>query len=334
MQSVIRRGIPRHSPNGPCHERRPGASPVGGGLRKRWGAAVAAFVLVASLGATQGAWAAEAQSGSASAAAVPGSDATSSPITAVRVTTSMGAFVIELNAERAPLTVKNFLRYVNEGFYTNTLFHRVVGGFVVQGGGYDATTMKTKPTHEYLVNESGNGLQNKRGSVGMARSGPPHSANSQFYVNLVDNSELDPLPTRWGYAVFGEITEGMDVIERIGVVATGPVGPFKSEAPLEPIVIEKIEPLASAPAPAATPPATAPPSTPPGEESGETSGDSAGDDSGGASGEASGSAPGNTSAEASGDASGNTSTPGSPSGEASGDASGEASAEGGTPPPQ
>jgi cyclophilin family peptidyl-prolyl cis-trans isomerase len=92
----------------------------------------------------------------------------------------------------------------------------------------------------------------------MARSGPPHSANSQFYVNLADNSELDPLPTRWGYAVFGQVTEGMDVVERIGVVATGSVGPFKSEAPLKPIVIEKVEALTnastSAPAPAAAPP--------------------------------------------------------------------------------
>jgi peptidyl-prolyl cis-trans isomerase A (cyclophilin A) len=175
----------------------------------------------------------------------------------------MGAFVIELNSERAPRTVQNFVRYVAEGFYTNTLIHRVVGGFVVQGGGYDAPTQKPKPTHEYVVNESGNGLQNKRGSVGMARSGPPHSANSQFYVNLADNSELDPLPTRWGYAVFGQVIEGMEVLERIGVVATGSQGPFKSEAPLKPIVIEKIEPLTQAGAAAAPPAATPPPPPPP-----------------------------------------------------------------------
>ena len=176
----------------------------------------------------------------------------------------MGAFVIEFQADRAPLTVQNFLRYVNEGFYTNTLFHRVVGSFVVQGGGYDATSLKLKPTHEYVFNESGNGLQNKRGSVGMARSGPPHSGNSQFYVNLADNSELDPLPTRWGYAVFGQVTEGMDVVEKMGVIATGSLGPFKSEAPLKPIVIQKVEPLTNASsAPAAAPPAaTAPPPAP------------------------------------------------------------------------
>jgi cyclophilin family peptidyl-prolyl cis-trans isomerase len=225
-----------------------------------------AVVLLGSLGATQGAWAAEGQpSPTAPAVTTPSAKA-------VRVTTSMGAYVITLETERAPLTVQNFLRYVNEGFYTNTLVHRVVGNFVVQGGGYDASTMKLKATHEYVVNESGNGLQNKRGSVGMARSGPPHSANSQFYVNLADNSELDPLPTRWGYTVFGQVTEGMDVIERMGVVATGSVGPFKSEAPLKPIVIEKIEPLvAAAPAPTtdAAPPADTPPPPPPSESEGE-----------------------------------------------------------------
>jgi cyclophilin family peptidyl-prolyl cis-trans isomerase len=213
---------------------------------------IAALLLI-GLSTASGAGAAEgAPAPSPAAPAV-----TPTNITAVRVTTSMGAFVITLHADRAPLTVQNFLRYVGEGFYTNTLIHRVVGNFVVQGGGYDAATSKLKPTHEYLVNESGNGLQNKRGSVGMARSNSPHSANSQFYVNLADNSELDPIPTRWGYAVFGDVTEGMDVIEKIGVVATGSVGPFKSEAPLKPIVIEKIEALA--PASGATP-ASPPPS--------------------------------------------------------------------------
>jgi cyclophilin family peptidyl-prolyl cis-trans isomerase len=177
----------------------------------------------------------------------------------VRVTTDMGEFVIELQPDRAPLTVANFLRYLNEGFYTNTLFHRVVGGFVVQGGGYAAAECKAgadckaKPTHEAVINESGNGLQNKRGMVGMARSGSPHSGNCQFYVNVADNPELDPLPTRWGYAVFGRVTEGMDVIDKMGVVATGSMGPFKSEAPLKPIVIQKVELVKGGDA-AATPP--------------------------------------------------------------------------------
>jgi cyclophilin family peptidyl-prolyl cis-trans isomerase len=159
----------------------------------------------------------------------------------VRVTTDMGAFTMQLDPERAPLTVANFMRYVNEGFYSNTLFHRVVGGFVVQGGGHSAVDMKLKSTHEAVINESGNGLQNKRGTVGMARSASPHSANAQFYINLADNPELDPLPTRWGYAVFGRVIDGMDVLDKIGVVATGAVGPFKSEAPLKPIVIQKVE---------------------------------------------------------------------------------------------
>ena len=158
----------------------------------------------------------------------------------VRVTTNMGEFVIELQPDRAPLTVANFLRYVREGFYSGTLFHRVVGGFVIQGGGHSATDYKLKPTHEPVVNESGNGLQNLRGTVGLARTSGPHTGNSQFYVNLVDNPELDPVPTRWGYAVFGRVVEGMDVVDRIGVVPTGAVGPFKSDAPLKPVIIEKI----------------------------------------------------------------------------------------------
>ena len=176
----------------------------------------------------------------------------------VRVTTSMGEFVIEMMPDRAPLTVTNYLRYVKEGYYSGTLFHRVIANFVIQGGGHDATDYKLKPVHDSIFNESGNGLQNKRGTVGLARSDPAHSGNAQFYVNLVDNPDLDPLPTRWGYAVFGKIVEGMDVIDRIGVTPTGASGPFKSDSPLKPVVIEKIVlvdtalPSAS-PAPAPTP---------------------------------------------------------------------------------
>jgi cyclophilin family peptidyl-prolyl cis-trans isomerase len=234
------------------------ATAVAQGRRK---AVTITALLHAGLSAASGAGAADAQQPSPAAAPVKITN-----ITAVRVTTSMGAFVITLDAERAPLTVQNFLRYVSEGFYTNTLIHRVVGNFVVQGGGYDAATSKLKPTHEPLVNESGNGLQNKRGSVGMARANAAHSANSQFYVNVADNSELDPIPTRWGYAVFGTVTEGMDVVDKIGVVATGAVGAFKSEAPLKPIVIEKVEALAPAAsvAPAATEPSPTPSSSPSG----------------------------------------------------------------------
>jgi peptidyl-prolyl cis-trans isomerase A (cyclophilin A)/peptidyl-prolyl cis-trans isomerase B (cyclophilin B) len=178
--------------------------------------------------------------------------------TQVRVSTNMGDFVIELRTDRAPLTTTNFLRYVREGFYSGTLFHRVVANFVIQGGGHDAATLKLKGTHDSVFNESGNGLQNKRGTVGMARSEAPHSGNSQFYVNLVDNSDLDPVPTRWGYTVFGRVVQGMDVVDRIGETATGATGPFKSDAPLKPVIIEKMEIIgaSSAPAPATTTPVT------------------------------------------------------------------------------
>jgi cyclophilin family peptidyl-prolyl cis-trans isomerase len=188
----------------------------------------------------------------------------------VRVTTSMGQFVIELDPERAPLTVANFLRYVREGHYTDTLIHRVVGNFVIQGGGHAASDMQLRSNHEPVVNESGNGLQNKRGAVGLARSEGPHSGNSQFYVNISDNPDLDPVATRWGYAVFGRVIEGMDVVDRIGAVATGSVGPFKSDAPLKPIIIQKVEELdATAQAPGSAPttvspgPASAAPAVPP-----------------------------------------------------------------------
>jgi cyclophilin family peptidyl-prolyl cis-trans isomerase len=182
----------------------------------------------------------------------------------VRVTTNMGEFVIELMPDRAPLTVANFVRYVKEGYYSGTLIHRVVANFVIQGGGHSASDLKLKPVHEAVNNESGNGLQNKRGMVGLARGESPHSGNAQFYVNLVDNPDLDPLPTRWGYAVFGRVVQGMDVIDRIGVTPTGASGPFKSDTPLKPVIIEKIELIDAAaqaagnPAPVATP--IAPPS--------------------------------------------------------------------------
>jgi peptidyl-prolyl cis-trans isomerase A (cyclophilin A)/peptidyl-prolyl cis-trans isomerase B (cyclophilin B) len=159
----------------------------------------------------------------------------------VRVTTSMGNFVIELYPDRAPFTVTEFLRYVKEGQYTQTLLHRVIPGFLVQGGGFSAADESVKPTHPSVVNESGNGLQNKRGWVGLARTEQPHSGNCQFYINLADNPELDPLPVRWGYTVFGRVIDGMDVLERISTVPTGPEGKFKSDAPLTHVVIEKIE---------------------------------------------------------------------------------------------
>ena len=171
----------------------------------------------------------------------------------VRVTTSMGEFVIELFPDRAPLTVANFMRYVHEGYYSGTLIHRVVANFVIQGGGHDAADYKLKPVHDPVVNESGNGLQNKRGMVGLARGEAAHSGNAQFYVNLVDNPDLDPLATRWGYAVFGRVVQGMDVVDRIGVTPTGANGPFKADAPLKPVIIQKLDVVDGASAQATVP---------------------------------------------------------------------------------
>jgi len=183
----------------------------------------------------------------------------------VRVSTNMGDFVIELMPDRAPLTVANFVRYVKEAYYSGTLIHRVVANFVIQGGGHSATDLKLKAVHDPVNNESGNGLQNKRGTVGLARGESPHSGNAQFYVNLVDNPDLDPLPTRWGYAVFGKIVQGMDVVDRIGVTPTGASGPFKSDTPLKPVIINKVELLdgsgqATTAAPAPMPTPVSPPS--------------------------------------------------------------------------
>ena len=182
---------------------------------------------------------------SCAAADPPPQAAATAPKTAsgpvmVQVVTSMGNFTIELLPERAPLTVAHFLKYVDEGHYTNTIFHRVIPNFVIQGGGFD-TSFKLKPAPAKIVNESGNGLTNLRGTVGMARPSEPHAGDSQFYVNLFDNAALDPNQTRWGYAVFGKITEGMDVVDKIGYVATGAKGPFKEDAPLTPVVIESIQ---------------------------------------------------------------------------------------------
>jgi peptidyl-prolyl cis-trans isomerase A (cyclophilin A)/peptidyl-prolyl cis-trans isomerase B (cyclophilin B) len=182
----------------------------------------------------------------------------------VQVTTNLGSFVIELQRDRAPLTVENFLGYVKSGHYTNTLFHRVVANFLVQGGGV-GLDYKARPVLKPIPNEAGNGLKNLRGAVGLARASGAHTGDCQFFINVADNGDLDPLPTRWGYAVFGRVVEGMEVVDRISVSPTGPAGPFKSDAPLQPVVIQKIELLAAAPAPAPaeTPPAGATPASPP-----------------------------------------------------------------------
>ena len=158
----------------------------------------------------------------------------------VRFETSLGAFVMELDRDRAPLTVENFLTYVREGYYEGTVFHRVIQGFVAQGGGFTAN-MQEKSPERSVVNESGNGLSNLRGTVGLARTNAPHSGNAQFYINLDDNTDLNPRPTRWGYTVFGTIVEGMEVVDEIGHVPTGAGGTFDRNVPVQPILVERAE---------------------------------------------------------------------------------------------
>jgi len=161
--------------------------------------------------------------------------------TQVKVETSAGDFVVALDEGRAPLSVANFLKYVHDGFYDGTIFHRVVNGFVIQGGGY-TPDLALKPPGPALVNESGNGLSNRRGTIAMARTGEPHSADAQFYVNLADNLALDPKPTRWGYAVFGEVIQGMEIVDEIGHRATGSKSGMQ-DVPVEPVVIRKMSVL-------------------------------------------------------------------------------------------
>ena len=153
----------------------------------------------------------------------------------VEIVTTSGSFIIELDRNRAPLSVENFLSYVEEGFYENTIFHRVIEGFVIQAGGY-TTEFGEKKTKPDIANESGNGLKNRRMYLGMARSNEPHTASSQFYINLVDNVSLDPMPTRWGYTVFGEVISGFEVVDAIGQSATQNFQGLQ-DVPVAPIII-------------------------------------------------------------------------------------------------
>jgi len=158
------------------------------------------------------------------------------PYPRIEVETSHGSFVLELDGPRAPISVANFLAYVQEGGYDDTIFHRVIPGFVAQGGGYDRD-FDELPTKTEIPNESGNGLSNERGTIAMARLGKPHSAGRQFYINLDDNVALDPSAARWGYAVFGHVVEGLDVLDAIAELPTGPAGPFRSDVPQSPVTI-------------------------------------------------------------------------------------------------
>jgi peptidyl-prolyl cis-trans isomerase A (cyclophilin A)/peptidyl-prolyl cis-trans isomerase B (cyclophilin B) len=161
----------------------------------------------------------------------------------VEVRTNMGTIVIELYRENAPGTVDNFLQYVRDGHYNGTIFHRVIPGFMIQGGGMTAG-FQEKPTRPPIKNEAGNGLRNGIGMVSMARTGDPHSATAQFFINVAENSSLDfkaPTVEGYGYTPFGKVVAGMDVVERITRVPTGPGRPPHQDVPRKPVVIERMQ---------------------------------------------------------------------------------------------
>ncbi|HLW04623.1 MAG TPA: peptidylprolyl isomerase [Azoarcus sp.] len=156
--------------------------------------------------------------------------------------TNHGVITLELDAEKAPATVENFLTYAKNGHYDGTIFHRVIDGFMIQGGGFEPG-MKQKPTGEPIQNEATNGLKNEVGTVAMARTQAPHSATAQFFINIADNAFLNhrsPDMQGWGYCVFGRVTEGMEVVDKIKAVPTGSSG-FHQDVPLEEVVIERVE---------------------------------------------------------------------------------------------
>ena len=166
----------------------------------------------------------------------------------IKLHTNFGVIALELDAEKAPETAKNFIDYVEAGHYDNTIFHRVIDGFMIQGGGFEPG-MTQKPTGEQIKNEADNGLKNERGTIAMARTSDPHSATAQFFINLKPNTFLDyPSRDGWGYAVFGKVVRGMDVVEKIGKLATGNLG-MHQNVPLEPVVVESAR-LLETPAPA------------------------------------------------------------------------------------
>lgn len=154
--------------------------------------------------------------------------------------TSMGRIVIELDSEKAPRTVQNFVQYVNEGFYNGTVFHRVIPGFMIQGGGF-TVDLQQKSAARKVENEGKNGLKNDRGTIAMARTADPHSASSQFFINHRDNAALNyPASDGWGYTVFGKVTEGMEVVDKIAKVATGNRS-MHQDVPLEPVIIQSVK---------------------------------------------------------------------------------------------
>lgn len=187
---------------------------------------------------------------SAPAAPAPAAEQPAAPAPRVALTTNLGRIVIELDPVKAPKSSENFLQYVRDGFYAGTVFHRVIPGFMAQGGGFTAD-LQLKPTRAAIPNEANNGLSNLRGTVAMARTNDPHSATAQFFINVVDNQRLDFVSEQdglWGYAVFGKVVEGMEVVDRIVAIPTGGQGPLPSAVPMEPVIIESAELLAEIPA--------------------------------------------------------------------------------------
>lgn len=158
--------------------------------------------------------------------------------TAVTIETNYGNIELMLDEEKAPITVANFVNYAQSGFYNGTVFHRVISGFMIQGGGFTAE-MKQKDTENSIENEAKNGLSNLQGTIAMARTNAPHSATSQFFINHRDNVFLDQQDSKWGYAVFGKVVSGMDVVNAIAAVKTGRKGPY-SDVPVEPVVINTV----------------------------------------------------------------------------------------------
>lgn len=171
------------------------------------------------------------------ASAPAGAEDSGSTAPRVELVTTHGTMVLELDPANAPVTTGNFLQYVRDGHYDGLIFHRVIPGFMIQGGGYD-TEYAERTTRSPIENESRNGLSNERGTIAMARTSDPHSASAQFFINLVDNPGLDGAPGRWGYAVFGRLVEGLDVLDKIGAVPTGRGGPFPTDVPQAPVVIQ------------------------------------------------------------------------------------------------
>lgn len=157
----------------------------------------------------------------------------------VELQTSMGNIVVELDADKAPKSVANFLQYAKDGFYAGTVFHRVIPGFMIQGGGFDANMSQKKPRAP-IENEAKNGLKNRRGTIAMARTMEPHSATAQFFINHADNLALDyPSRDGWGYAVFGKVVSGIEVVDKIADVRTGNAG-FHQNVPVKPVVIQNV----------------------------------------------------------------------------------------------